>query len=71
MSTLLDKNLDNGCWGLEQAASYKGSILDCEPIEFGGEYLSEKSEWSVDCRLSVEKADSVSFDEFLAGYFTL
>jgi len=70
MSKLLHEQVDNGCLGLALAEQYKSSILNATPQEFSFEYLSRKSEFSFCERRRIEAADTLSFDDFLANYFT-
>ena len=70
LNHLLTNQKDNGRYGVELAENYRKSLLDQEYSLFDEKLMAEQAKTSLQAQTDIENADTLSFDEFLADYFT-
>ncbi|MGJ8680763.1 glutamate--cysteine ligase [Paraglaciecola sp.] len=69
LKTLLDKDIDNGTFGLALADDYKTQLMETEYRYMNTEELSIHAEQSIQKQQLIEQQDLQSFDDFLRNYF--
>ncbi len=70
LAALLNSNQDNGCFGLDLAKEYKQQALSHYPKVFKPSFMMEQTQISLDKQRAIEASDKLSFDDFLANYFS-
>ncbi|MDT0593898.1 glutamate--cysteine ligase [Glaciecola petra] len=69
LKTLLDNDIDNSSLGLELAKQYKQHNLGLQYKNMTREDFEEQAKLSFDAQMSIEKADTLLFSDFIASYF--
>ncbi len=69
LQQLLKDNKDNGCLGLELAEQYKNLNLQHQAKLFKASFLIDQGQKSHDKQAAIERADVLSFDQYLENYF--
>lgn len=70
LSVLLNGQQDNGALGIELAEKYKLELAQSDYQYIDGPMLEHQAKGSLAKQVEIEQADTMSFDDFLADYFT-
>lgn len=70
LNTLLSEQKDNGLLGIELAQKYRDELLTTPFKQFDTKVFEQQAAESMAMQLQKEQADTLSFDDFLADYFS-
>ncbi|MFT2091307.1 glutamate--cysteine ligase [Paraglaciecola sp. 2405UD69-4] len=69
LEQLIEQGIDNGTLGLNLAESFKNELANVNYEYMSADELVKQAELSIQKQRLIEQQDTISFDEFLSGYF--
>jgi glutamate--cysteine ligase len=70
LALMLEQQVDNGVLGLQLAEQYKQEFMAADYVIFSEQELIEQAQISLQKQTEIEAQDVLSFDDFLADYFS-
>jgi glutamate--cysteine ligase len=71
LDQLISEQTDNGIFGLALAKSYKQQLLEADYQFMNADELAQHAKLSIEKQQFIEQQDTLSFDDFMASYFSV